>query len=254
MIKTYFNKTLGISVTASSKQEAITKIVSGINAKITIDTGIKKPLDVKGTDILNQVLKSMPTSKTNGVTLKSARGKVILEIDPKKNDYFANDLDKSLFHLAKNLKRIVKKTCEWTRKGKEVVKQLSNKGKATLVSDCYQLYDILMDRNVGKFTYAKAQKINASREWLNHADFKRYLGDIIKKHNAKSTQQEFRAGYQYTITFNGKNSSIVIKEDLVADKYIIECTINGKKIHAITVYSKIACLKYIESFCNRING
>lgn len=136
-MKTYYNKTLGMKVVASSKEEAI-KVMSGtVNAKITVDTGIKKPLDVKAVQILKEVLRDMPSSKTNGTEIKSVRGKVILEIDPKKNDYFASDLDKCLFHLAKNLKRIVKKSCAWVRKGKEVVKELSTKGKANLVSDCY---------------------------------------------------------------------------------------------------------------------
>lgn len=148
----------GQIITASSKEEAIKVIAGSVNAKLTIDTGIKKPLDVNGVDILKEVLKEMPSSKTNGTEVKSLRGKVILEIDPKKNDYFANDLEKSLFHLAKNLKRIVKKNCAWVRNGKEVVKELSTKGKPKLVSDCYKLYDILMARNTGKFAYAKCNK------------------------------------------------------------------------------------------------
>ena len=85
-MKTYYNKTLGMKVVASSKEEAI-KVMSGtVNAKITIDTGIKKPLDVKAVQILKEVLRDMPSSKTNGTEIKSVRGKVILEIDPKKND------------------------------------------------------------------------------------------------------------------------------------------------------------------------
>lgn len=187
MEKTYFNKSLGIKVVASSKEEAIKKmkITAGkVNAKLVIDTGIKKPLDTNGVEILKEVLKEMPSSKTNGVDIKSLRGKVILEIDPKKNTYFTSDLEKSLFHLAKNLKRIVKKNCSWIRNGKEVVKELSSKAKPKLVSDCYKLYDILMNRNTGKFAYASANA-NACGELTSVADIENKIKSIAKTYDAR---------------------------------------------------------------------
>lgn len=261
-MKTYYNKTLGMKVVASSKEEAI-KVMSGtVNAKITIDTGIKKPLDVKAVQILKEVLRDMPSSKTNGTEIKSVRGKVILEIDPKKNDYFASDLDKCLFHLAKNLKRIVKKSCAWVRKGKEVVKELSTKGKANLVSDCYQLYDILMDRNTGKFTYASAMCLG--NENLNLEDFINKLKQIAKEHNANFEMKErlIENSSKYIFTFfinydfkiaNETKGNIIIRVDQRTDIYEVSAVSYQKNIGEIKVKNNVACLRYVEAFCNKID-
>lgn len=257
-MKTYYNKTFGMKVVASCKEEAIKVMAGSVNSKLVIDTGIKKPLDTKAVEILKQVLKEMPTSKTNGTELKSVRGKVILEIDPKKNTYFTSDLDKSLFHLAKNLKRIVKKSCSWVRNGKEVVKELSAKGKANLVSDCYKLYDILMDRNTGKFTYACASSCLGASEYISKKDFEERLKGIAKKYNA-DFESKIRERYShYIITFDSKNVTesighVYVKVDEILNEFAIGGMNHGKGLIPMTVGNRIACLKYVESYCNKIS-
>lgn len=254
-MKTYYNRTLGIKVVASCREEAI-KVMAG-TAKITVDTGIKKPLDVKGLQILNEVLKDMPTSKTNGAVLKSVRGKVILEIDPKKNDYFASDLDKCLFHLAKNLKRIVKKSCAWVRNGKEVVKELSSKGKANLVSDCYKLYDILMERKTDKFVYANAKCLGAY-EYISKKDFEERLKKIAEKYGA-DFESKIRERYShYMITFDNENVTksighVYIKVDEITNEFSIGGMNHGRGLIPMTVGTRNACLKYVDSYCNKIS-
>ena len=256
-MKTYYNKTLNMRVVASSKEEAIKVMAGTVNAKITVDTGIKKPLDVKAVQILKDVLKDMPTSKTNGAEIKSVRGKVVLEIDPKRNDYFASDLDKCLFHLAKNLKRIVKKNCAWVRKGKEVVKELSNKGKANLVSDCYQLYDILMNRNVGKFTYASA--CLGRTEYISQEDFISKLKEIAKRHNADfECNLKHERLHHFYITYDNEptwktKGNVYICADTVTNEHRINAVSYGKDVGKIQVGTRNSCLRYVEAFCNKID-
>ena len=254
MMKTYYNKTFGVKVVASCKEEAIKVMAGSVNSKLIIDTGIKKPLDTKAVEILKQVLKEMPTSKTNGTELKSVRGKVILEIDPKKNTYFTSDLDKSLFHLAKNLKRIVKKSCSWVRNGKEVVKELSAKGKANLVSDCYKLYDILMDRNTGKFTYACASSCLGASEYISKKDFEERLKGIAEKYGAEFVDSSKERYSYYNISFDDDVAGhVYVKVDEILNEFMIGGVNHGKGLIPMSVGNRIACLKYVESYCNKIS-
>lgn len=132
----------GQVITASTKEEAIAKIVTAARAKL-----IKTKLQGKGCKrILEIVLENMPKSKTEGVKVLLQGKDVVLSI-PADNAYMA---DKPLFHLAKNLKRIAKESGEWSRYSWEDLPKQSSKDEF-IVGEAYYVYDVLMGRDITKF-------------------------------------------------------------------------------------------------------
>lgn len=135
----------GQIITASCKQEAIAQIVQA-SRPLTVQTGLNGRANKA---LIENTLANMPDSKTEGCEVVLDGGKVVLKIQG--NNYLTKD--RACFHIAKNIKRIVKKTKEWSRSNNKAVKELSDSKNKFSVRDCYSAYDILLGRNTEKFSY-----------------------------------------------------------------------------------------------------
>ena len=136
----------GQIITAETKQDAIAQIITAAKAN-TIKTRLKGR---ENKVLVENVLDNMPDSKTDGCEVALVGKDVVLKV-PQDNDYFTKE--KACFHIAKNMKRIVKKSFAWNRSNNKVVKDLSTSKFKFTVSDCYAAYDLLLNRKTEKFEY-----------------------------------------------------------------------------------------------------
>lgn len=229
----------GQVITASSKEEAIAQIVTAAKQKL-----IKTKLQGKHCKIiLENVLKNMPKSKTEGVKVLMQGKEVVLAI-PSDNSYMA---DKPLLHIAKNLKRIAKENGKWSRISDDDI-------FGYYIGEAYYMYDVLMGRDVTKFEEdysAMAEETDygiipklapKNKNWVakfndwNHdnklykqfcKDFKNYFkGDAMVEIGMGGG---FGSGYyDHSIYFEvAGNFERALKKKKLFDDFVDDCEIEG---------------------------
>lgn len=137
----------GQIITAETKQDAIAQIVTAAKQN-TIRTRLKGK-EMKF--LISNILDNMPDSKIGDCEVALIGKDVVLKVS-KDNGYLTKD--KACFHIAKNMKRIIKEEgFEWSRNNTKVVRILSTGNVKFTVADCYKAYDLLLDRKAEKFDY-----------------------------------------------------------------------------------------------------